>query len=393
MSKAGKQPAVADKLTVTTDGRDDLTCKIWKTRPSPLHGIGLFTRCDIKEGEHVSAKEKTELQRSVAAQGSARNTEELNSESDDTSEKRNDDTQKPTSAYQRPLSPRYPTINHLATPLGQRVFPFYGDPETRRHYNHVHLLNHSCDPNAEAVWNPETGRLVVRAICDFEASEEITIPYVSLLAARADRWVDLGFHCMCEACRMEDQAIRWSDNIRIKLAQDIRILRHLQVRLFGSTTDDLKVTTEIACGIQADDKIFKLLDKLLSANASPKLEFNCSELMPIFETAYQASHLQAAFEIKLHWFDHLARSSGVEHPRSRQVLSRLLRMANAWTGRENKKVKKSMLKAVRTAVAKYKWEVEIGTAQRGEEVLEPIAALEWDEQATGKQLLDVVLVA
>lgn len=69
-------------------------------------------------------------------------------------------------------------------------------------------INHSCRPNAEAVWDEAKQRLSVRATKIIEREEEITISYIDQNCARQERWNKLGFDCKCEECSLmgEDHA-------------------------------------------------------------------------------------------------------------------------------------------------------------------------------------------
>ncbi|KAK8042941.1 set and mynd domain protein [Apiospora phragmitis] len=63
-------------------------------------------------------------------------------------------------------------------------------------------LNHSCMPSAQFLWS-EQDTMVIAAVRHIRAGEEITIPYVDLMATAAQRAADLapyGFRCDCAAC-------------------------------------------------------------------------------------------------------------------------------------------------------------------------------------------------
>ena len=66
------------------------------------------------------------------------------------------------------------------------------------------LLNHSCCPNALYSWNKDLGRIVVHAMVDISAGEEITISYIQPFLPRVYRQAILreydGFECQCPAC-------------------------------------------------------------------------------------------------------------------------------------------------------------------------------------------------
>mmetsp|Transcript_22212 Transcript_22212/g.28753 ORF Transcript_22212/g.28753 Transcript_22212/m.28753 type:complete len:691 (+) Transcript_22212:21-2093(+) len=66
----------------------------------------------------------------------------------------------------------------------------------------VAYLNHSCKPNA--IYTFREGVMAVRALAPIAAGEEITLHYIDLLQARADRQRELQvtryFTCTCERC-------------------------------------------------------------------------------------------------------------------------------------------------------------------------------------------------
>ena len=98
------------------------------------------------------------------------------------------------------------------------------------------------------------------------------------------------------------------------------------------------------------------------------------------DIASQAKAFQAAIIIKLEEFRLLTRSLGVEHPQSREILSRLLRMADGVMGEDRLRWKKATLRGVHGILARYHWEVELKESMQGEELGESNAVVEWDEQ-------------
>ncbi|KAI8923724.1 hypothetical protein BC831DRAFT_469695 [Entophlyctis helioformis] len=78
------------------------------------------------------------------------------------------------------------------------------------------LFNHSCCPNAVAVYDVGDGRcvLVVRSIRDVAVGEEVCISYVDTIAGLADRRRHLqryGFVCECERCLSEAESAAGQD--------------------------------------------------------------------------------------------------------------------------------------------------------------------------------------
>ena len=75
------------------------------------------------------------------------------------------------------------------------------------------ILNHSCSPNA--AFSPASGgRMIVRALRDIAAGEEICVHYVDLLQSRSERQrellTDKYFSCACQRCRMEEKSEKLS---------------------------------------------------------------------------------------------------------------------------------------------------------------------------------------
>jgi len=66
------------------------------------------------------------------------------------------------------------------------------------------LLNHSCEPNIDAVWRDGDATLTLAARRDIAAGEELNITYIDAgLPATERRQLLLngyGFVCMCPAC-------------------------------------------------------------------------------------------------------------------------------------------------------------------------------------------------
>ncbi|XP_066237831.1 histone-lysine N-methyltransferase SMYD3 isoform X3 [Saccopteryx leptura] len=74
-------------------------------------------------------------------------------------------------------------------------------------YPSMSLLNHSCDPNCSIVFNGP--HLLLRAIQDVEAGEELTICYLDTLMTSAERQKQLRdqycFSCDCSRCQTQDK--------------------------------------------------------------------------------------------------------------------------------------------------------------------------------------------
>jgi hypothetical protein len=81
-------------------------------------------------------------------------------------------------------------------------------PTHRALFLNVARINHSCAPNAHVCFYPPSpsrpsGQMVIHALRDLRAGEEVLIAYFSILLPRAERQVKAqkwGFTCMCPAC-------------------------------------------------------------------------------------------------------------------------------------------------------------------------------------------------
>ncbi|ELR58064.1 SET and MYND domain-containing protein 3, partial [Bos mutus] len=74
-------------------------------------------------------------------------------------------------------------------------------------YPSMSLLNHSCDPNCSIVFNGP--HLLLRAVRDVEAGEELTICYLDMLMTSEERRKQLRgqycFDCDCFRCQTQDK--------------------------------------------------------------------------------------------------------------------------------------------------------------------------------------------
>ncbi|KAK5124819.1 hypothetical protein LTR85_001532 [Meristemomyces frigidus] len=398
----------------TTDGRRKPPSKLWKVGPSLLHGVGLFATVDVgcgevvlsenpllemplavtlKDDEAASAAFMTIRQRvramtieekqallSIMAANSSDFSASI------TTEELNRKLKKATTA-------RSMMAKQLATTLAQHSYPFCAPADIRRLFRTVHLLNHSCDPNAEAVWNPDTGRLVVRAITEISATQEITVSYTDPYSTCGERWSALRFECNCTTCGEVDEALHKSDRLRRDVANALSVLRCWRTQLFGWADTDAQVSAVLAQYICARDAISDMLDAIkvvADYDIADAALVQCSDLALVPEMTYVCTMAQVALTAntvnkpriirnahgyKLNQFQMLARTVGVEHPRTRHVLRRCVRMAKA---------DKDAMKSVQEAVHEYGWDMEVTMLQQ-----EP--ATDWDEGEMGGLLWSVVL--
>ena len=112
-------------------------------------------------------------------------------------------------------NPRKKEVQDLANSLGVDPTKVINIFETNRFNNGIFLkmskLNHACIPNAECIWNPETGAFDLRAMKAklIMKGEEITMSYIGLkYRDRNERRAELkrawNFHCMCASCDISD---------------------------------------------------------------------------------------------------------------------------------------------------------------------------------------------
>ncbi|KAK5745789.1 hypothetical protein LTR17_001291 [Elasticomyces elasticus] len=95
---------------------------------------------------------------------------------------------------------------YLRDSIHHVCFPFVSGATEYQFTQNGWQLNHSCNPNAEASWDPETRQFSVYAIADIRKGDEIFVPYINIYRTKAIRRQLLGFRggCKCSACSMED---------------------------------------------------------------------------------------------------------------------------------------------------------------------------------------------
>ncbi|KAI6893122.1 hypothetical protein KC318_g12845 [Hortaea werneckii] len=111
--------------------------------------------------------------------------------------------------------------------IGRRAcFPFVGLEKTHRLFGgDVILLNHSCHPNAAAIWDNESRTLTLRALHHIDIDEEICISYTDPCMERHDRHRYLGFRCRCVECRKKERHLLLSESRRNTMAVGIYWIR------------------------------------------------------------------------------------------------------------------------------------------------------------------------
>eukprot|EP00933_Yihiella_yeosuensis_P021709 TRINITY_DN17156_c0_g1_i1.p1 TRINITY_DN17156_c0_g1~~TRINITY_DN17156_c0_g1_i1.p1 ORF type:complete len:413 (-),score=63.98 TRINITY_DN17156_c0_g1_i1:194-1432(-) len=130
-------------------------------------------------------------------------------------------------------------------------------------------FNHSCTPNLHAVWRPDLGADVRHALCDLEKDEELTISYLGLsdlLSPAAERRETLRkrwkFQCRCKACSLEGDALKLSDERRVRMLKLHDIL---------SNSPAPSATSEAPLNVTAlVDETVQLIDEEMSGNPNLK---------------------------------------------------------------------------------------------------------------------------
>jgi len=86
----------------------------------------------------------------------------------------------------------------------------------------ISRVNHSCCPNAYALWDLQSFAFELRACVPIQPGDEITIAYVTAAAPRAVRHQELAayrFTCRCRACVLSGPALQQSDALRRLIAR------------------------------------------------------------------------------------------------------------------------------------------------------------------------------
>ncbi|KAK5136509.1 hypothetical protein LTR08_002853 [Meristemomyces frigidus] len=141
------------------------------------------------------------------------------------------------------VKPRNMTAVQLASTFRQHGYPFVGKVPTHCLFSgDVHLLNHSCTPNAEASWDPNTRRMTVKSTKPIGDAEEITISYIDPCQERSRRQTCLGFLCACAECTLTGHEKTASDSRRRLLESLLKQLRDFKTAVFGSSEETAVVT-------------------------------------------------------------------------------------------------------------------------------------------------------
>ncbi|TKA72354.1 hypothetical protein B0A55_06759, partial [Friedmanniomyces simplex] len=301
---------------------------LWRSFTSPTHGQGLCAARDIEECELIMSEiagydipgDVYHDQHSLL--------DELHFYSQELKVAMMKMTKSPTWGYGRPLDNEQDFDRALQEDLGkvlrhtQKIleslcFPFVKGHAFYRLCPRVWRINHSCEPNAEASWNPETKCFSIRALAPIWKSQEITVSYVSMYQDNHARWKALGFKCNCKVCRS-----RGSDLARFK-ARDARMgvlgagLAKLQAYRAKHPCEVADLTQDVARKIRDDPEIFS------APQISPLFQYFIGRVAAL--TSASEGIAKLALGHKRSEFRLLALCLGDEHPRSQAAYQECVR--------------------------------------------------------------------
>ncbi|KAK5124816.1 hypothetical protein LTR85_001529 [Meristemomyces frigidus] len=162
-------------------------------------------------------------------------------------------------------------FQRLARTFFRFAYPFVPWKEepravVRRLCTFICFLNHSCTPDAVVSWNPNTRKMVLRAVAAIDAGCEIVISYIDHMQDRTTRWRDLGFECVCDSCSSRPADISLSDHRRSQISAGLAKLRAFKPRHFfddSSTPSLLGVDRgAIVCEAQQDETIYDVANNI-----------------------------------------------------------------------------------------------------------------------------------
>lgn len=154
-------------------------------------------------------------------------------------------------------------------------------------FPNVARINHSCAPNAHVCYYPSSnhssrGRMVIHALRDLQAGEEVVISYFNILLPRSERqqktqkW---GFACACQVCD-EDSP------------------HHQRLEVLRKAFRDF--TTRQSSLVQSNATTMKSINGSLDKGRSLVTEArNCSELFPAIPDLYDGLSMLRAKALML----------------------------------------------------------------------------------------------
>lgn len=243
----------------------------------------------------------------------------------------------------------------LATTFHQNSWPFVGAQQVHRLLSGgVQLLNHSCNPNAEAIWHPDIARLVVRAMKPIAKGDEILISYIHPFMTKADRLRHLGFDCKCDECSKTGEQRKLSEMRHMTLMNGLEIIKmFMSVHVEPNRYNDIAVFTLDGIKEMLEDPSFDAVRRtaegmIAAAKATglrhialaavhEALYFICHALMTAGPIQQRISMAELAFESKFCETELLFESHGLGNGRAKAALS-VLRRA---TGKLNTRVSRA----------------------------------------------------
>lgn len=169
------------------------------------------------------------------------------------------------------------------------AFPFSGSVEVHRLFSGpVHFLNHSCAPNAEAIWDPKARCLIVRAIKAIYEGEEVLISYLDPCLPKAIRDDALHFTCKCSECDKHGKEKSRSESRRMTMMNGLSIIKDFKTKHLRSQDDFItNLGYELSGSILADRDHPLILETALACiRAAKKNGLKHSNLVAAYDTAF-----------------------------------------------------------------------------------------------------------
>jgi hypothetical protein len=186
---------------VSVSGSGLITPVAYKICPVDGKGLGMFSTRRISRGEQVLSE--TPLIRTTRAAN------------DTMASQQYDALGKPDQEKIQNLANVRPEKGQLLGAIWTNAIALRGSKEEIGLFAVASRMNHSCRPNTNNVWDPNTKQMTVIATRDIEEGEEITSTYIEGFARRDDRrrhlWSLLGFQCYCELCMLPPKLRNRSD--------------------------------------------------------------------------------------------------------------------------------------------------------------------------------------
>ncbi|KAK5713999.1 hypothetical protein LTR15_010905 [Elasticomyces elasticus] len=226
---------------------------------------------------------------------------------------------------------------YLLSVTQRMCFPFTAGHMVYHIMSRAWRVNHSCDPTAEASFNPVTGCVNIRALVKIQENHQITIPYVSMYDTRAARHAAIGFECNCKICIAApfDEA---GDDYRRQLGESLRKIRAYRDKL---PSEVFEVDAEAAVSLGRDsetqavaklimdmDVIGKSTDITMTSELSVWSEVQSFLARIVSFRPGLSKQIQASWQKKSEECKNLAQCLGAGHPRTQTSYRGCLEMLN-----------------------------------------------------------------